>query len=272
MRGNPRPTIIWFKDDQPIEFDERTQQVEHGDGVCELIINKPTPKDSGQFSCTATNNLGTKKVEHLVDFQPPPSMPGSRRDSGMPPTKKDSLAGAESGAETAKEDANESNKNSRAGSKARGRSAAPPAPKEEEAEPEYSGRRHVAPTQEELLQAARSKLSFVTHLTNRVFPEGSKIKLTCVAQGPEPNARWLKNDQPIVLNARVRNLSQDGFCVLEINNCTVDDSGTYTLFVRNTECAINCSCTLQVYEAISTADLLPTFTRSLKGMCMGNEA
>lgn len=131
-------------------------------------------------------------------------------------------------------------------------------------------RRNAAPTIEELLKAARSKLSFVTHLTNRVFPEGAKIKLSCVVQGPDPNVRWLKNDNPIVYGPRVRNLSKDGLCVLEITNCTLDDSGNYLLIVRNQESDISCACNLQVYETKQTIDLTPTFTRSLKGQLHDN--
>lgn len=237
----------------PIEFDERTQQVEHLDGVCELIINKPSAKDSGNYSCEATNSIGSKKVSHQVEYVPVPQSP-SRRDSGMAPEKKD--AAAESDAEGGKA----------AGGKGRAKKLPP------KASDESVSRRPAPPTIEELLKASRNKLSFVTHLTNRVFPEGTKIKLSCVVQGPDPNVRWLKNDQPIVYSPRVRNLSKEGLCVIEIDKCTVDDSGSYTLVVRNTESDISCGCNLQVYETKRTSDLAPTFTRALKGrtICISN--
>lgn len=237
----------------PIEFDERTQQVEHLDGVCELIINKPTVKDSGNYSCEATNSIGSKKVSHQVEYVPVPQSP-SRRDSGMAPEKKD--AAAESDAE--------------GGKAAAGRGKAKKLPPK--VSDESASRRPAPPTIEELLKASRNKLSFVTHLTNRVFPEGTKIKLSCVVQGPDPNVRWLKNDQPIVYSPRVRNLSKEGLCVIEIDKCTVDDSGSYTLVVRNTESDISCGCSLQVYETKQTSDLVPTFTRALKGhtICISN--
>lgn len=167
-----------MKDELPIEFDERTQQIEHGDGLCELIINKPTIKDSGTFSCTATNSMGTQKICHKVEFQPTPS---SRRDSGMPSEtagesgkeKGDATTAAESGAESS-------------AAPTTGKGRRPPSGKGKgEPEPEETmSRRSAAPTIEELLKAARNKLSFVTHLTNRVFAEGSKVKLSCVVQGP----------------------------------------------------------------------------------------
>lgn len=248
----------------PIEFDERTQQVEQADGQCQLIINKPTDKDSGSYQCTATNKLGTQKQEHKVVFTPP-SNPMSRRDSGMSSVKREgSVAsnaggtGAESGAETAAGD-----EKSGGGGKGRRPPSGKPA-REEKVEEVSSGRRYQLPTMEEMLKATRNKLFFVTHLTNRVFPENSKIKLSCVVQGPDPNIRWIKDEAPVVYSQRIRNLSRDGLCVLEINNATPEDSGTYQLIVRNQDSDINCSCSVQVYATAQTADFAPTFTRNLK--------
>lgn len=228
------------------------QQIEHLDGVCELIIHQPTTKDSGKYTCTATNNIGTQSTSHQVEYVPHPSLPGSRRDSGM----------ASSVAASDTEDDKASVKGESGGKgKAKGAQKLPPSSKPVE----YQSRRQAAPSIEELLKASRSKLSFVTHLTNRVFPEGSKAKLACVVQGPDPNVRWLKNDQPVVYSPRVKNLSRDGLCALEIDKCNVDDSGIYTLIVRNQESGIECVCNVQIYETKGTADLAPTFTRSLKG-------
>lgn len=246
VRGNPRPVITWTKDELPIEFDERTQQVEHLDGQCELIINKPIQKDNGVYACTATNKIGTQKVSHKVEFQP--HTPLSRRDSGNEPEKKD---GEEGGADGE--------------GKSGGAKRQPRAPKAKtEAVAEYTSRRSAGPTVEEMMKAARNKLSFVTHLTNRVFPEGAKVKLSCVVQGPDPNPRWLKEGNPIVYGARVKNLSREGVCILEINNATPEDCGEYSLLVRNADSDITCSCQLQVYAKCLTTDFAPTFTRNLK--------
>lgn len=254
VRANPRPVVTWQKDNLPIELDERMQQIEHLDGVCELIIHQPTVKDSGNYLCTATNSIGTQSTSHQVEYSPHPSLPGSRRDSGM--------ASSVAGSETEKGDDTKSVDGS---VKGKGAKKLPPSSKDKVVESSGGSRRQAAPTIEELLKASRAKLSFVTHLTNRVFPEGARIKLSCVVQGPDPNVRWLRNDQPIVYSPRIRNLSRDGFCVLEITSGTLDDSGLYTCVVRNQESDISCGCNVQVYETKTTADLLPTFTRSLKG-------
>ncbi len=269
FKNNFRPIIVWQKDELPIEFDERTQQIEHGDGLCELIINKPNSKDSGNYACTAANGIGTQKITHKVEFT---SQPGSRRDSGMPSeTASESgrgKGGDATGATTGAESGAESSANQAAGKERR----PPSAPsggraKESSAPVEYMSRRNPPPTMEELLKAVRNKLSFVTHLTNRVFAEGSKIKLSCVVQGPDPMIRWLKDENPIVYSARVKNLSRDGMCVLEIDKCTPADSGDYKLVVRNVDSDISSSCTLQVYETVQSSDFAPTFTRALKSKC-----
>lgn len=227
------------------------QQVEHLDGICELIINKPTTKDSGKYTCTATNSIGSSTTSHQVEYTPHPSLPGSRRDSGM--------ASSVAESDTEKGDEKDEKKDA---SKGKGAKKLPPSEKTEQ---NYERRRQAAPSIEELLKASRMKLSFVTHLTNRVFPEGANIKLSCVVQGPDPNIRWLRDDQPVVYSPRIRNLSRDGLCVLEVAKAALDDSGIYSCVVRNPESNISCSCTVQVYETKATAEFAPTFTRSLKG-------
>lgn len=212
-----------------------------------MIINKPTQKDNGVYACSATNKIGTQKISHKVEFQAHTST--SRRDSGLDPEKKDD---------------NEIESTEESGKAGGGKGKRAPKSKTESVATEYTSRRAAGPTIEEMMKAARNKLSFVTHLTNRVFPEGSKVKLSCVVQGPDPNPRWLKEQNPIVYGPRVKNLSREGVCILEINNASPDDSGEYTLLVRNTDSDISCSCQLQVYATTLTSDFAPTFTRNLK--------
>lgn len=252
VSANPRPTIVWLKNNEPIEFDERIQQIENTDGTCELIINKPTPEtDNGQYMCTATNILGSSENTHLVDFHPPPSIAASRRESGL---RSGNTTDGE-GHSTSKEDDDKGSRSGRVKTKSTPEATS------------YTPR-HVKPTQEEIMKAARSKVSFVTHLTNRVFTMGSRIKLACVVQGPDVNVKWYKNEQPLVYGPRVRNMSHESLCVLEIQNCTLDDSGVYLCVARNTESDASCECRLTVFDPRGTADLSPTFTRSLKGQSM----
>lgn len=171
VRANPRPVVTWQKDNMPIELDERMQQVENLDGVCELIIHQPTVKDSGNYQCTATNSIGTQSTSHQVEYAPHPSLPGSRRDSGM------SEAASEAPTEKSEEKKDDASVKGKSG-----KNKLPPSSKVESSG--GGSRRQAAPTIEELLKASRAKLSFVTHLKNSLFAEGTKIKLSCVVQGP----------------------------------------------------------------------------------------
>jgi len=67
VRGNPRPEISWTKDQIPVVIDDRVVQIEHLDGICELIINKPTINDNGIYVCTAKSKLGTQSTTHGED-------------------------------------------------------------------------------------------------------------------------------------------------------------------------------------------------------------
>uniref|UniRef100_A0A1B0CWT0 Muscle M-line assembly protein unc-89 n=1 Tax=Lutzomyia longipalpis TaxID=7200 RepID=A0A1B0CWT0_LUTLO len=64
-------TIVWAKDEVELPPDERIQQVEHANGVCDLLIHAPSCKDSGTYSCTATNYKGSQRITHrtLVESQ-----------------------------------------------------------------------------------------------------------------------------------------------------------------------------------------------------------
>lgn len=132
VRANPRPSISWLKDDQPIEIDERIQQIERSDGVCELIIHKPTVKDSGTYTCTATNSIGSASTSHLVEYQPHQS---HRRGTGF-------IFGTEG----------DTDANADQGEGMDGASREKSEYKVEETSYSYS-RRQPAPTKEELLKA-----------------------------------------------------------------------------------------------------------------------
>lgn len=257
VRGNPRPTITWLKDDAPIELDERMQQIEHNDGVCELIINKPSQRDCGTYTVVATNNLGTHKTSHLVEIQTPAV---SRLES-----KRSSISGASSRAsEPAMVNGDAKNENGTDAATGGGgdtekksRSKPPSTPKVEE---EYV--RRYGPSDPVPL---KNKLNFVTHLCNRTIAVGAKVKLSCVLQGPDPSIRWLKNEQPLTYSPRLRNLSQDGMCILEMQSVTMDDAGDYTCVARNQTNEVTSCCTVYVYDTKQSNDFKPTFTRAIKG-------
>lgn len=250
VRGNPRPKITWTKDNVPIEIDERTQQCETSEGVCELIINDPKPTDSGVYECTATNKVDSVALNHTVVIT---SALLNRRDSTLSSAKNVSGGGV-IGTDGITEGLQSLS--------TRDKPAQP-----EKVFEEYT-RRHLPPSAEEVAALTKNKLSFVTHLTNRVFQAGTKAKLACVVEGPDPMIKWFRvkgeEEIPIVYNAKYKNQSRDGICGIQILNCTAEDNGEYKLVVRNADCVITSSCKLDIVTPNTSADSSPTFTRNLK--------
>ena len=54
VKGVPKPTVSWTKDDQDILLDERVVLDSNGT----LIIRDSTLEDSGNYTCTASSRIG----------------------------------------------------------------------------------------------------------------------------------------------------------------------------------------------------------------------
>ena len=58
--GQPRPTVRWILDGEPIPETSATYITEyHKDGTCILIIKETVPEDEGEYTLEATNDFGT---------------------------------------------------------------------------------------------------------------------------------------------------------------------------------------------------------------------
>ncbi|CAG9558595.1 unnamed protein product [Danaus chrysippus] len=68
IRGQPLPSITWYKNDKPITLSERYQAHYLADGVCRLTINSPTPEDSGKYTCHAESSIWSDEISHNVQF------------------------------------------------------------------------------------------------------------------------------------------------------------------------------------------------------------
>ncbi|KAK0423251.1 hypothetical protein QR680_008047 [Steinernema hermaphroditum] len=70
--GNPVPQVTWFQHDSAITEDGR-HQFSHDGRCCHLVIKKPQFFDCGEYSCVATNELGTDKCSaRLYNGELPP--------------------------------------------------------------------------------------------------------------------------------------------------------------------------------------------------------
>lgn len=113
--------------------------------------------------------------------------------------------------------------------------------------------------------STKNKLLFVTNLTNRTVKINQAVKLQCCVQGPEPQIKWTKNDNPVVFNSSLKQRHVDGLASLEFVSPTLDDIGEYTCYARNYNGEVSTSCKLDVYDVQLTVDFPPLFTRALKG-------
>lgn len=58
-KANPRPQIIWYKDELPLDKnDERITMKLLGTSTCHLEIRNVQASDSGRYTCEATNSQG----------------------------------------------------------------------------------------------------------------------------------------------------------------------------------------------------------------------
>ena len=57
--GDPKPTIIWDKDNRPVVNDSRRNQLENGS----LYIEEARPADGGRYGCTVGNKGAIKREE-----------------------------------------------------------------------------------------------------------------------------------------------------------------------------------------------------------------
>lgn len=250
VRGNPRPTVEWLKDEQPVVLDDRVQQVEHLDGLCELIITKPVPQtDNGVYTCVAKNKLGQHKIVHTLSVEE--ALPSSRRSSLTLSMLGEDGEPIEKGGKGGKKD----------------QKGKPPKPKKDSPEPEgdsggggYERRSRVPDV------APKNNLYFTSQTSNRYVSVGAKVKLTAIVDGKDPTMKWQKNDANVTYGPKIRNQNRDNLAVLEFLSVTEDDAGVYTLIARNDWVEIKSSCTLSVYQPKVNTDVEPVFTRSLKGM------
>uniref|UniRef100_A0A672S8L5 Myosin binding protein Ha n=1 Tax=Sinocyclocheilus grahami TaxID=75366 RepID=A0A672S8L5_SINGR len=61
VRGSPKPTIEWLKNQMLIGDDPKYRQI-NNQGVCSLEIRKPSSFDGGVYTCRAKNALGEATV------------------------------------------------------------------------------------------------------------------------------------------------------------------------------------------------------------------
>lgn len=266
VRAEPSATVEWTKDSVTVSRDDpKYQQFDHSDGLCELIVNDPTEKDSGKYVCKATNRCGTTDIPHFVLFDGieahiAENIHGvfhadhNRVDRAKSEIR-DLRGGLSNGLENGTTDEEDKAKKAAKGKGKGGRADPAPVAAPNPAAP--------TPTKKEPREQ-RVALHFATKLSNRVAAAGTKVKLTCYLEGADPAIRWYKDDQPVVYSPKCRQNNLNGLCSLEFTSVTEADSGVYKCYARNTLGEESTSANLEIYSSGDSADLAPTFTRGMK--------
>lgn len=229
---------------------------------CSQMLDLCLKNSSGKYVCKATNRVGTTELPHFVLFEGiehhiAENIHGvyhadhSRVDRG----KAEVHNGLSNGDGPAENGVGEDKKG---GKGQKGKTASRP---ETPSTPVPST---PAPPAKKEPRESRIGINFPTKLSNRVVAAGSKLKLTCYLEGADPMIKWFKDDQPVVYSPKCRQNNQNGVCSLEFASLTLEDSGTYRCWARNTSGETSTSATLEVFSSGDSADLTPTFTRSLK--------
>ncbi|XP_006159229.1 myosin-binding protein H [Tupaia chinensis] len=68
VRASPKPKIIWMKNKMDIEGNPKYRALSE-QGVCTLEIRKPSPFDSGVYTCKAVNVLGEASVDCRLEVK-----------------------------------------------------------------------------------------------------------------------------------------------------------------------------------------------------------
>uniref|UniRef100_A0A8D1SK57 Myosin-binding protein C, fast-type n=1 Tax=Sus scrofa TaxID=9823 RepID=A0A8D1SK57_PIG len=70
VRGHPKPKVVWMKNQMEIGEDPKFLMTNH-QGVLTLNIRRPSPFDSGTYSCRAVNELGEALAECKLEVRVP---------------------------------------------------------------------------------------------------------------------------------------------------------------------------------------------------------
>lgn len=218
--------------------------LEEAHGVYKLEVYKPAAKDSGKYICKAENAVGDAVIEHEVHFI---GKPTHFHLHGLHHAHTEYQKEKEEAAKRAMEDALKA---------------------KEEYELRKMGKLPPIVKRDDTPNVPqKDRLRFATQLRDRTALIGNKVKFTVSVLGPDPNIRWLKDGNPIQYGPNLRNLTNEGTCIVEIMNLTTDHTGEYKCVARNNNTEAVTSCYLKVYDAKTEGDQeAPLFVLSLRGL------
>lgn len=269
VRGLPTPEVSWIRDGVKIDNSDKYHQIDHEDGTCELVINNPVTMDSGKYICRAENRAKKEEIVHVIEYETKVRVPVEFRPREAAPSVAEEIAiveAVETKAEAPEVEAEPEAAEEEAKPPAGAKKPAEKRGKKGKAEPEGGRRRGDKP-----LPDAKTKLHFAAQLPARTVAAGTKLKLSCIVIGPEPQIKWLKNGGTMAYGPKIRNQTKEGNAAIEFLSITVEDSAEYTCVAKNVSGEVTTSAKVTVYQNAKEEVTKPIFTRNIIGMlCMFN--
>ncbi|KAF5301257.1 hypothetical protein FQR65_LT00957 [Abscondita terminalis] len=68
VRGNPTPTVAWYKDGMPID-NNPDYQTSFDEGTCTLTIEETFAEDSAKYTCKASNQAGSTETSAILSVK-----------------------------------------------------------------------------------------------------------------------------------------------------------------------------------------------------------
>ena len=78
VRGNPPPTVQWYKDGQPLPLQNGGRMTVTSE---EIFIPSTKLEDHGNYDCKATNENGEKVAHMMLDVMPGKRLSSSRENT-----------------------------------------------------------------------------------------------------------------------------------------------------------------------------------------------
>lgn len=217
----------------------KTEVLEHG--YHRLTVSKPLASDSGKYVVKASNSVKRTEVVHNVSFTGKESHLHVYGIFHSDPKRKHEIDSIRKAHEETMELIAQAGKKESKGGK-------------------------TVKSYNEMVNP-KNNLYWGSVLRDRTAIEGTKVKLVCSVNGPDPQMRWFKNDVPLMFSSKIRNGTRDALGTIEIVSAVVDDSGIYKCVAKNGNSEISAQCNLTIYSAApsETGTLPPTFTMGLRG-------
>lgn len=269
VSGRPRPALKWLKDGSIVVPDDRFKIDTEG-RIHTLQITQCMLSDGGKYTCTASNSGGTdtcsanlqvEKEMHAPEFVVRPE--GAHIVEGSQARFEAVVSGLpEPEIEWFKDGKLVRNSHRFELEFDRNRSALTVKGAKQTDDGEFTciatnqvGK--VSCSLELVVDEAVVAPEFVKKMTNIELCEGDLARFDVRVSGtPQPDIKWLKNDESLRGESRYEFLSDDDMHSLELSNCLLSDAGTYRCTASNEAGETSCTGELTVAEKLSP----PVFT------------